>query len=667
MLLIVLALVAAACTSGRDGSTTSSTGAEGSLPIEGTTTTTTIPADTTTATPAATFESARCEFTEPPERAVSCGWLEVPEDRTDPASGTIRLTVAIFESESPDPAPDPVVYLEGGPGGDSLEVVPLVFEDRFAHLLADRDVIFFDQRGTGYSEPSLACPELRELGLEYIDRDLPVDEALRLQLETITECRDRLLAEGADLDAYVSAASAADLADLRVALGIDRWNLYGISYGTRLALTTLRDHPEGIRSVVLDSVYPPDVDVIAATPGNLDRSLRTLFDGCAADAACAAAYADLESTFYRLIGELEAEPLRAPVTDVFTGEVYEAVFDGAGFESVVFQGLYAAAAIEVLPMLIDHVASGETYELSVLASSFLTNGEFVSAGMQFSVQCNEEAAFTSPAAVTSAIADYPQLEPAFAASITFGPAFFDVCELWGAGRASPLENEPVASGVPTLVLAGEYDPITPPAWGRSAAATLTHATFVEFPGLGHGPSAESECPKEILRAFLNAPDEAVSTACVAGMGPPAFVTPDTPVPAVTLVPYQEQLVGNAWSGVVPEGWERQSSGVWARGLNGFDQTALVQQLAGGVPSTLVLGLIATQFGLGEDPQPVDTYATSLGSWSLYDGTLSGAPVSIAVIEATGGTLLVALISPPSESDTLRRAVFFPALDALTIE
>jgi pimeloyl-ACP methyl ester carboxylesterase len=493
------------------------------------------------------------------------------------------------------------------------------------------------------------------------------DEYLELQLESIEDCRDRLLDDGADLDAYTSANSAADLADLRLALGIDQWNLYGISYGTRLALTTMRDHPEGIRSVVIDSVYPPDVDIISEAPGNLDRALRKLFDGCAADASCSTAYPNLESTFYQLIQDLEVQPLRAPVTDVFTGEVYDAVFDGAGLEGIVFQSLYSADAIQVLPQLIDNVASGETYELSVLTSSFLANGEFISAGMQFSVQCHEEAGFTSPGEVASALEDYPQLEPIFSASVNLGPAFFDVCATWGAGQAPSLENEPVTAAIPTLVLAGEYDPITPPLWGSRAASTLERTTFVEFPGLGHGPSAGADCPKEILRAFLRAPDETVATTCVTEMGPPEFLTPDAPVPPVKLVPFSEQLIGNTWSGVVPDGWEPQGPGVWARALNGFDQTALIQQLADGTPPDLLLRLIGSQFALGNNPEPTNRYESPLGSWSLYDGTLAGGPVSIAVIEVTEGTLLVALVSPPSENDQLRRDVFFPALDAITTQ
>ena len=146
------------------------------------------------------------------------------------------LHVAIFSSDDPSPEPDPVIYLEGGPGGDALETVPFSFEDRFGPYLADRDVVMFDQRGTGYLEPSLACPEARQLDFELLDDVLAPEEYVARQIEAVEACRDRLQGEGIDLSLFDSASSSADVADLGRALDYDRWNLYGISYGTRLAL-----------------------------------------------------------------------------------------------------------------------------------------------------------------------------------------------------------------------------------------------------------------------------------------------------------------------------------------------------------------------------------------------------------------------------------------------
>jgi pimeloyl-ACP methyl ester carboxylesterase len=229
------------------------------------------------------FTSSSCDFIVPGGRDVTCGYLTVPEDRTQPDGAAVRLHVAVFLSESGNPAPDPVVYLEGGPGGEPLETLIFTFEDYFAPYLTERDVIIFDQRGTGLSEPSLACPELVEASLEYLDDVLSDEEEADVYLGAMTDCRERLLADGVNLAAYNSRENAADLNDLRIALGYDEWNLYGISYGTKLALTTMRDFPEGIRSVVLDSAYPLQTSLIIDVPANMDRAFDTLFAGCAAD------------------------------------------------------------------------------------------------------------------------------------------------------------------------------------------------------------------------------------------------------------------------------------------------------------------------------------------------------------------------------------------------
>ena len=247
------------------------------------------------------FESAQCQFEIHPGQTVDCGYLTVPEDRSQPDGPTIRLHVAIFRSHSDNPAPDPIVYLEGGPGGQALEAASLVFNRRFAPFLADRDLIMFDQRGVGYSEPALDCQELIDLTYETLAQDLSPEEILALSTEAIRSCRDRLVSEGVNLAAYNSAESAADLNDLRLALGYEEWNLYGISYGTRLALTTMRDYPQGIRSVILDSTYPLPVSINTETPANFDRALNVFFGGCATDPAGSEAYPDLETVFWELV------------------------------------------------------------------------------------------------------------------------------------------------------------------------------------------------------------------------------------------------------------------------------------------------------------------------------------------------------------------------------
>jgi len=190
---------------------------------------------------------------------IECGYLLVPENRAKPGNTpTIELAFAIVYAPTEDVQPDPIIYLAGGPGGNAVADVESWLEIPY---LGDRDLILLDQRGTGYSLPSLNCPEV-EAGEEEVEAG---------EDNGTEACRDRLIDEGVDLQAYNSAENAADVADLRVALEYDEWNLYGISYGTRLALTVMRDHPEGVRSVIIDSVYPPEVSSCGKNTGEIPR------------------------------------------------------------------------------------------------------------------------------------------------------------------------------------------------------------------------------------------------------------------------------------------------------------------------------------------------------------------------------------------------------------
>lgn len=636
---------------------------------------TNTPEPTATAEPTATpepaytaeFESADCQFGVPPGRDVSCGYLTVPENRNDVGNGrTVRLHVAVFASDSANPAPDPIIYLEGGPGGDALETVPLAFERRFAPFLADHTFIMFDQRGTGYSEPSLACPELIDLTLDTLDDDLTVEEGQQLQIDALTACHDRLVAEGVDLTAYNSAESAADVADLRVALGYDEWNLYGISYGTRLAQTIVRDYPEGIRSVILDSTYPLAANLQTETAVNADRAFSVFFAGCAADAACAEAYPDLDQVFADLVDELNANPLLVQVFNLADGQSYDALIDGDTMVSLLFQALYSVELTPIMPKLIFDVRDGRTTDVVTILSSLLAQQEFSSQGMQLSVQCNEEISFSTPGE-TEPATNYPYLNPIFEASAVTGQFGFAVCDLWQAGQANPIENEPVASDIPTLVLAGEYDPITPPSWGERVGEQFSRSYYFEFPGIGHGASVSGDCPLAITMDFVADPTAEPDAACIADMGAPDFVTPGDAlaVADVELVEYTSDLFGI--SGLRPADWEELSPGTFARGASALDQTVIIQQATPpGVGTETLLTLLAGQLGLEEVPTQTGEYEDANGRiWSLYQSAFQSFPIVMAFYEDDGGLFLVLLISEADQTEALYNAVFTPALDAIT--
>ena len=272
------------------------------------------------------FEPAPCPKLPGAEELskASCGYLLVPENRSRPEGRTIRLMVAKYPARSAEKRPDPIVYLAGGPGDIApLEVNGFIAAD----FIRDRDIYVMSQRGTMFSEPALTCVAPDAFARELLGLRFYSEATKRAHLAATEACHRDLAAKGADLSAYNSTESAADFADLRKVLGYDAWNVYGTSYGSYLAQTLMRDHPEGIRSVVLNSVLPATYNV-AANWQNASDGFDNIFQACAAEPACNAAHPHLEETFTGLVNKLEAEPLTATVKDPATGEDIKVVLDG---------------------------------------------------------------------------------------------------------------------------------------------------------------------------------------------------------------------------------------------------------------------------------------------------------------------------------------------------
>jgi pimeloyl-ACP methyl ester carboxylesterase len=462
------------------------------------------------------FEPAECQFPIPVDVVVECGYLLVPEDRSQGGSGdpaqTIRLHVAIFPSSSPNPEPDPLIYLHGGPGAGVLQEIAFWYSEPFQYIIDQRDFIVFDQRGVGYSRPNLGCFDNT---LSFYE-SLAEDQRLGLeewQASHVDACHNSLIAMGIRLPGYTSAASAADIDDLRVALGYEQVNLYGSSYGTRLALTALRDFgPRGtIRSVILDSVYPLQVDLYAERAANAERALQAIFDACAADATCSADYPNLEARFYALIEALDAEPVTFQVTNPVTGKQQDLVVNGNRMIETFYRASYYSEWIAVIPRMIHEMETGG-FELFAGATEnvfWLAYG--IDQGDYFSVQCSEEAFFSSPQAVDAASAG---IQPLLRAHITAGTeAGLTACATWDTYPAAPDENQPVRSDVPALILAGSYDPITPPAWSLAVAGDLAKAAYFEFSG-SHGVLFDHECARVLAGDFVEDPSTVPNPDCL---------------------------------------------------------------------------------------------------------------------------------------------------------
>lgn len=470
------------------------------------------------------YTTIRCIYPVPLGLQAECGLLRVPENHADPTSPLIALPVLRVISPARNPAPDPLVHLVGGPGGSSVPQAARIFPTQFAPFARQRDVIFVDQRGTGFGSPRLHCQEVTDNLLTLLTFDAAPDEANAYYVDLLRQCRERLVALGADLSQYNSSAIAQDLEALRVALGYEAWNLIGVSYGSRLALTLMRDAPQGLRSVILDSVYPPQVNLYAEILPNAERALSELFAACEADADCREHYPDLAQTFNDLYAQLNAEPRILDVDTPDVGRV-RLLVDGDRVYNWVFDWLYAVRDIRAIPRRIAAMAAGRFTEPMRAGLEAESGIQLIDLGMHYSVQCAEDARYVLPEDFDAVGRAFPQRASYLASAGDLGASLFDLCAMWGVPATSPKNRLPVISDVPTLLLAGRFDPITPPAWANQAAETLSRHYLYELPTVGHGVVRSSDCGMALAVAFLADPTTAPDAACLDALPPIRFHAP----------------------------------------------------------------------------------------------------------------------------------------------
>ena len=448
-----------------------------------------------------------------------CGYVVVPLRHAEPNGATIRLPVAVRRAAAG--APDPLLLAQGGPGGDAFEVFSLLVQPN-SDISTSRDIVIFNQRGTPYAEPELTCPETDAALADILAADS--EEGERLYNEAMAACYDRLVAEGIDLSAFNSLENAADVPFITRALGYDEYNFYGVSYGTLLGLHLMRNRPEGLRSVILDSVVPPDVNFLSEIAASEDRVFGEVFAACAADPACAAAYPNLEARFYALVAQYDQLPVDMTLTDPETGQSYDTYLDGRGLRSVLYQLLYVPRMAAVLPSVIANIEAGDLRYLEAMWP-LLVFDQLVAEGMYNSVICAEDADIDVAAVPLDGVR--PEIA---ATAVDSLQSIIDGCARWQVEPLPPSVDDPVVSDIPTLLLSGRFDPVTPPAFAAVAAVGLSNATNLVDPTAAHGVAFQNDCINGIILDFLADPSAPPDSSCLAAAEPLDFVPPD----AVTL-------------------------------------------------------------------------------------------------------------------------------------
>ena len=447
--------------------------------------------------------------------AARCGVLKVPEDRTQPEGATIELSVAVVPALNRRAAAPPLFLLAGGPGQGATAMY-VSFASAFARANRNHAIVLVDQRGTGKSAP-LSCDYPEDWQMTSPEEGLP---ALRqATLACLAKYGDRVRF-------YTSSVAVADLASVRAALGFATIDIYGVSYGTRVAELYMRRYPATVHAVILDGVTYPEQVIGPETPLDGERALDLILKRCGESPDCAAAYPYLLQDLAGLRRQFGPQQSTLVIDDPNTGLPLKVEFTRSMLSASLRFLSYSAGEASLLPTLIHRAAGGA---LAPLAAQVIMTarqvGDQLASGMQNSVICSEDVPFFGSARVDrAAIARTYQ-----------GPdqvdAFQEVCKLWPHGPVDPDLHSPLNSDIPTLLLSGEADPVTPPADAERAAQGLKNHRHLILSGEGHGQVATGCVPK-LMAAFLDsAAPTSLDAACLDRHRPaPFFVNMTGPAP-----------------------------------------------------------------------------------------------------------------------------------------
>jgi pimeloyl-ACP methyl ester carboxylesterase len=438
---------------------------------------------------------------------VNCGVLKVEEHRLAPNGRKLSLRVVVIPALTPNPEPDPFVILVGGPG-QAATVAGAMVALALEPIRKKREIVLIDQRGTGQSGP-LTCAYERQ----------PFEASFSSE-PSQSEVNTCLQSLAADTTQYATPNAIADLEAVRQSLGYTQWNLWGGSYGTRVALAYVQQHPEVIRRVVLDGVAPTDIKLPLHMAADGDESLRMTFERCEREVDCRTKFPDLRAQFEQLLSTFDAGIVDIRTRHPATGERVTISMSRDGFLGGVRTLLYSAELSSVLPLALHEAhRNGDwaPYFAALHTIVYEMSEQPSHVGMYLSVICAE---------------DTNRIDPSEIERATKGTYVGDrfvrqtrlYCDVWNAAALPATYFDPVVTNAPVLLLSGQLDPATPPRWGQIVESRLPHALHVVVPGVGHGVSTVG-CAPQLITRFLDDPEPTqLDVSCLTSHQAPASFT-----------------------------------------------------------------------------------------------------------------------------------------------
>ncbi len=429
----------------------------------------------------------------------NCGIIEVPVNYSMAESENTPLAYIILKGNSKVSDKPPLVFLQGGPGGSAISLYN-IWKD--SPLRNDRDIILVDQRGTGFSRPY--CEWVGDKFFEILVQDLDTNEERESILKVMDKCSEELESRGGNKMMYSTINSVKDLELLRKHLGYREWNLYGASYGSKLALIYMREFPESISAAILQGIFPPEINMYENLISNFGNSLNKLFTACETDSSCSSRYPDFRNDYFKVLQSLRENPL------VLENDF---VLNAQDLIIITHLMLYQRATAGRIPAMVDELLQLPNpsigYEISLLRSVLSSlNGP-----VYWSITAYEELPFNGSEDLLNDLRKNESLFPGHAV-VSSDP---EVLSTWHSFRAEEIENEPVHSTIPVLVLNGEFDPITPTSNARRMMENLPNARLFELNGEGH--SVFNSCFFQLASDFLNQPKTEIMNDCYKQINP----------------------------------------------------------------------------------------------------------------------------------------------------
>lgn len=462
------------------------------------------------------FVAAECAGPEFDDReGVRCGFVfNVPLDRDDPSAGTHVLAVAHVPPRGEGSLTSATLLrLQGGPGIGLVQTVGGWADS------AERDlfgIVVMDYRGLGRSYPRLDCPEK----LDAFRRNSETADPFRVEAERIRQamatCRARAEAEGTDLTHYDTSALADDVEAVRVALGIDQWDLVAVSYGTTVAIEIMRRYPETVRSATLDGTYPPDRNTIEDQQGAIDYGLSLYDQACPPGSACNEGPETISELFQIAVARLDAEPAELEIVDRVTGEPRTLVLDGGDFANGVLLATGFANFAPFVPPIIRGAAllGNVDFMIGVVPEEEDVFSEFALLAST-TIECRDRGSQIDFEEIVAAVAERPEFAKTFQSGAFVGNG--TACDPLEVGSSPDAFRERIESDIPTLIIAGRWDTITPPEWGEALLPGLPNARSYVFPRLAHDIWDEDPCTYDISLQFLGDPTGPIDASCIEQM------------------------------------------------------------------------------------------------------------------------------------------------------